>query len=486
LHIRRPASSFGALAVIAALALASLPQAPADAQTAGGKKPGTAPPAAVAPVPAPAAVKTVPPADDTGRIDGIAAVVNDDVVLQSDVEEQLYLFLQRAQAQPDSSTIDTLRRQVLEQLIDEKLIVAEAERQGVTVQDAEVARQVESAISDAKGRMGSPEAFQQQLQRENMTEEKLRDKYREDVKRQMLAQRLVQKQIPTKKVTPAEAEAYFRANPDKFPKMPAELKMSVIQIPVMADSVTDAKARLRIDAIRKRIVTGGEKFAKVASETSEDEVSARSGGDLGYFTRGSLEPDFEAAAFSQKPGVVGPPVRSSFGWHVIEVMDRDTVKTIAHKDSIGADGKAVLEVHARHILVKIELTDADVQRAQTLAEKIKADLDKGLDFGTLAQRYSQYKGPHSPDGDVGFVSLGTLAPNIRAGLEPLKVGQVSPILPNRTGFNIFKLTDRKPERAYTYEEIKDELPEAVSQIQFKEKYDAYVKGLRSKAQIQIR
>ncbi|MFI5370811.1 MAG: peptidylprolyl isomerase, partial [Candidatus Eisenbacteria bacterium] len=227
-------------------------------------------------------------------------------------------------------------------------------------------------------------------------------------------------------------------------------------------------------------------FAKVATETSDDDVSARAGGDLGYFTRGSMEPDFEEAAFSQKPGVVGPPVRSSYGWHIIEVMDRDTVKTIAHQDSIGADGKPVMEVHARHILVKVELTDADAQRAKKLADQIKSQLDRGLDFGTLAQKYSQYKGPHSADGDVGFVSLGTLAPNIRAGLDSLKIGEVSQILPNRTGFNIFKVTDRKPERAYTYDEIKEELPDAVAQIQFKEKYDAYVKTLRSKAQVQIR
>ncbi len=491
MRIRRQLSIFGVLAAGATLALAALLPVHVYAQS-GGKKGGAAKPASAAPAtttPAPASTPTAAPATPAAadeRIDGIAAVVNDDVVLQSDVEEQLYLFLQRAQAQPDSATLDTLRRQVLDQLIDEKLIVAEANRQGITVPDAEVARQVEAAVADAKQRMGSPEAFQQQLQRENLTEEKLRDKYREDVKRQMMAQRLVAKQIPPKKVTAAEAETFFKANPDKFPKVPAELKLSVIQIPVTADSATDAKAKAKIEAIRKRIVTGGEKFAKVAAEVSEDEGSARSGGDLGYFTKGNMVPEFENAAFTQKVGVVGPPIRSSFGWHIIEVMDRDTVKTAAKRDSIGPDGKPVIEAHARHILVKVEVSETDVERARKLIERIKADLDKGLDFGTLAQKYSQYKGPHSPDGDVGFVSLGTLAPNIRTGLDSLKVGQVSEILPNQTGFNIFKVTDRKPERTYTYEEIKDELPDAVSQIQFKDRYDTYVKTLRSKAQIQYR
>src|SRR4029450_2465159 len=93
------------------------------------------------------------------RLDGIAAVVNDEVVLQSDVEEQLYLVMMRAQAEPDSTVADTLRRQILEQLIDEKLIVAEAKRQSVTVPDAEINKQVDEAIKEAKERMGSPGAF---------------------------------------------------------------------------------------------------------------------------------------------------------------------------------------------------------------------------------------------------------------------------------------------------------------------------------------
>ena len=468
--------SFVALPVIVVVVAIATGAARAAAPPAGGTAPAT--PAHSAPA--------KPASDDSGRLDGIAAVVNDDVILQSDVEEQLYMFLQRAQAQPDSATIDTLRTQVLNQLIDEKLIVAEAKRQNVTVSDAEVSRQVDQAINDAKARMGSAEAFRQQLAKENLTEEKLRDKYRDDVRRQLVAQRLVQKQIPPRKVPQAEAEAYFKAHPDKFPGVPAELKLSVIQIPVIADSITESKAKTKIDAIRKRIVLGGEKFAKVATETSDDEASARSGGDLGYFARGGLDPDFEEAAYSQKLGVVGPPVRSSFGWHLIEVLDRDTVKTRTQRDSLDAEGKPLLEVHVRHILVKVDIGEADVARAQKLAESLHAQIQQGADFGVIAKRYSQYKGPHTPEGDVGFVSLGTLAPNIRTALEPLKAGELSPVLTNRTGFNIFKVAERKPERPYTLEEIKDELPDAVAQIQFREKYEAYVKGLRSKAQIQIR
>jgi peptidyl-prolyl cis-trans isomerase SurA len=419
------------------------------------------------------------------RLDGIAAVVNDEVVLQSDVEEQLYLFLMRNQARPDSSIVDTLRRQILDQLIDEKLIVAEARKQNVSVPDAEVNKQVDEAIREAKERMGGQEAFDRQLAQENLTEEKLREKYRTDVRRQMLAQRLVAKQIARKTVTPAEAEAYFKAHRDKFPKAPAELRLQVIQIPVRADSVADRKARERVLAARKRI-QNGERFAKVAAEVSDD-ASSRSGGDLGFFTRGSLEPEFERAAFAQKVGELSQPVRSSVGWHIIETLERDTLKTRAGRDSLDREGQPIAEVHARHILVRVELTDADVERAKKQAEKVRAEVVKpGADFGALVKRYSKFDGPQTPDGDIGFLSVNTLTPNIRAGLEDVPVGGISEVLLNRAGFNIFKVVEKKPEREFTLEEIKDELPDAVAQIQFREKYDTWVKGLRSKAHIEIR
>ncbi len=419
------------------------------------------------------------------RLDGIAAVVNDEVVLESDIEEQLYLFLMRAQTQPDSSVVDTLRHQILDQLIDEKLIVAEAKRAGITVPDPDVNKQVEEAMREAKSRLGSLEAFQAQLQRENLTEEKLREKYRGEVRRQLTAQRLVQKQVVRKPVSPAEAEAFFKAYPEKFPKVAPEVRVSVIQIPVLADSVTDARARARAVEARKRIASG-EKFAKVAAEVSDDPGSAQAGGDLGFFTRGRMDPAFEEAAFAQRLGELGPPVKSTFGWHLIEVIDRDTVKTATKRDSLDQDGRPVVEVHARHILIRVEIADADVERARKLADRARAEAVKGSDFVALVKRYSKFQGAQSPDGDLGFLSLGTLQPQIRAGLDSLEVGQVSEVLANRAGFNVFKVTGRKPERDYTLEEIRDELPQAVAQIQFREKYDAWVKGLRAKAHIEIR
>ncbi len=419
------------------------------------------------------------------RLDGIAAIVNDDAILQSDVEEQLALLMQRAQTPPDSAELDTLRHQILEQLIDDRLIFAEAKRQGLTVSDAEIEKQVVAAIADAKERMGSEQAFREQLKRENTTEEKLREKYRSDLKKQAVGQRLMAKQFPEHKIPQAEAETFFKANIARFPKVPPEARLSVIQIPISADSATEAKGRAAVLAARKR-VTGGEKFAKVAAEVSDDPNSARAGGDLGFFAMGSMEPTIEDAAFSMKLNQLSEPIRTPYGWHIIEVLERDTLKTRGGRDSLTREGKPLLEAHVRHILIKVNITDGDAERARALATRVRGEAAKGTNFGTLVRRYSRYSGQQTEEGDIGFVSMGNLQPSIRSGIDSLEVGQISEVLSNQIGFNVFKVTDRKPERPYTLEEIRDELPAAVAQVQLKDRYDAWIKTLREKAHVEYR
>jgi peptidyl-prolyl cis-trans isomerase SurA len=348
-----------------------------------------------------------------------------------------------------------------------------------------VNREVEKAIQDAKDRIG-PAGFLEQLAKENLTEERLRAKYREEARRQQLAQRMVQKALPRKPVPQAEAEAYFKTDASKFPLAPGQIRLAVIQIPVTPDSATETVGRQRTLGIRKRIVDGGEKFAKVAAEVSDDPGSAKAGGDLGFFSRGAMEPALEQAAFSLKLDEVSEPVRSPFGWHLVQVLERDTIKTVAGTDSLDADGGVIPEAHARHILIRIETTDADTERARALAGRVRTEAAKGVDFGTLVRRYSKYPGTATPDGDLGFIPLGPLPPPIRAGLDTLEVGQISEVLENQGGFNIFKVGDRKPERPYTLDEIKEQLPEAVGQIKFKERYDEWLKGLRARAVIEIR
>jgi peptidyl-prolyl cis-trans isomerase SurA len=442
---------------------------------------------APAPTPKPSATPPAPVkrADDQ-TLDAIAAMVDDEPVLQSDVEEQLYLFLQRANAPMDSAEVDTLRRQILDQLIDERLVLAEAKRQGITVTAGEIDKAVDAEIANTVERLGGEEAFARQLQEENTDLASLKERYRAELEKQALVERVVRKSVVRRTNIPqAEAEKYFLANRDKFPRVPPQLRLQVLQLVPSADSTAVAEALRRTKALAQRI-RAGEKFAKVAQEASEDPTSSKSGGDLGFFRRGEMEPSFENAAFTLPIGRLSEPVRTKYGWHLIEVIERDTVQTAAGRDSL-EDGRPLAEAHVRHILLRVQVTEADARRSYELAQKVRGmAAAPNADFGALVKRYSQYGGQTGPDGDVGFVPVTQLPPNIRAGLQDLAPGGVSEVLQSAQGFNVFRVVDTKPARDYEIAEIAKELPGAVAQQMFLEKREAWVKTLRAKAQIEYR
>ncbi len=432
----------------------------AQAPPANPRPPGS-PPAGAPPV----------PSARGERVDGVAATVNDEVILQSEVDEQVYLFLVQNNLRPDSAGVAQLRREVIDRLIDEKVIVSEAKRQNVTVNDAEIEKNVTEAISDARKRLGSEAAFQEELRREGLTEEDLRNRYRDDVRRQLLANQLLRARLENKgELTPAEAERYFTEHPNEFPKRPSAIHVQLILIPVEPDSSAWVEARKEAQAVLAR-VRKGEPFSRLAQELSDDTGTSKNGGDLGWFKRGTLDSTFEEAAFKLPAGQVSGPVRTPFGIHLIKVEEVDPAKG---------------EIHARHILFGVQPSRADQDRALKQMEDVETQAGKGVHFGTLARRYSKYRGQGGPDGDLGFVPMSAFSSDFRAALDTTEVGQLSPVLLNPQGFHLFKVLDREAERPYRADEVKDQLPELVRRAQMQSQYETFVADLRKKAHVEYR
>ena len=457
----------------AALLAAGLVFASFHAVRAQGGAPATPPPAAGKPAtaaPASPAPAVVPPSASGEHIDGVAAVVDNDVVLQSEVDEQLYLFLAQNQGRPDSSQVQQLRKDILDKLIDDRIIVGEAKRQNMTASTTEIEKSVADALADTKKRLGSDDAFKAELDREGLTEEQLKQRYRDEVSKQLLASALLRKQLGKVEITPAEAEKYFNENMAKFPRRPAAIKVQVIQIPIEPDTLEKAAVRKRAaDALAR--IKKGEPFSRLAQALSEDPGTAQSGGDLGWFKRGSLDSTFELAAFKIPAGQISGIVTTPFGYHLIKVEETDPAKG---------------EIHARHILFRVSPSEADAERAKKKIEDIRTQAVKGVDFGTLARRYSKYKGPAGSDGDLGFLPLNVFSNDFRAALDTLELGEITQPLLNPQGYHLFKVNDRQPERAYQVAEIKDDLPELVRQQKLKEQYDTFIADLRKKAHVEYR
>jgi len=407
----------------------------------------------------------------SGRMDGVAAVVQGEPIYDSEVDEQVYLFFMQQGQQPDSLHALAVRKDVLNRLIDEKLIVQEAKRKQVVVPDSEVDHQVSDAIADAKQRLGGEQGYAAELTKEGISESDLRDRYRGEIRRQLLANQLLRKELNLKmEVSPAEAETYFKTNPGEFPKRPEEVGLAVIQISIEPESSAVVAAHARAQGLLDR-VKKGESFTRVAQEASEDPGTRASGGDLGFFGHGDLDSTFEQVAFKLKPGQMSDLVRTPFGYHIIRVEEVDTTRQ---------------QIHARHILVRVAPQEADQKRAEALAASVYDQAKKGADFGDLVRRYSEYKGPAGPGGNLGFLPLSAFPADFREPLSKLPIGGVSPPMSGPQGYNIFKMLDRHPERPYTYDEVKEQLPDLVRQIKLKKQYDTWVAGLRTRSQIEYK
>jgi peptidyl-prolyl cis-trans isomerase C len=204
-------------------------------------------------------------------------------------------------------------KMLLNDLITEKLVTKRAAN--IEVKDEDINAQFEQLRS----RFPNPEAFQEQLTKSGQS----LDKIREDIRSYLRQQNWVQEQVKdAPKASDADAEEFYSKNPEQF-KKPEQVRAShiLVAVPADADEAKVGEKKKAAEAIVVR-VKGGEAFDKLAAELSEDPSAKQNSGDLNFFSREQMVPEFSEAAFGMKKGDVSEPVKSQFGFHVIQVTDR--------------------------------------------------------------------------------------------------------------------------------------------------------------------
>jgi peptidyl-prolyl cis-trans isomerase SurA len=413
----------------------------------------------------------------TAASERIAAIVNKEVILESDVDDQLRVAEANLRVDPsDSVSVAKLRKDVLRQMIDEQVILAEAQKQNVTVSQSDLDQAVKQAIANVRNRLGSEAAFQQALKQEHTTEDALRKKYEPDVKKQLLVMRMVNKEVQSKTtVSDTEAKTYFTAHRDSLGKRPEQLKLSAIVIGVEADSMQVRRLKVRADSVRNLVVVKKQPFEDVARKFSDD-PSGQRGGDLGTFARGDMVGEFEDVAFALKPMEVSPVTRSRYGWHIIQVLEH-----------LPAAGDSLPErVHARHILIQAKTGPRDEERARKKAAEVRDQLLKGADFAAMARKYSMDTSTKDSGGALGDVPVTSLPPNFQEPLTGLNVGEVSVPLKGEAGYYIFKLGGKIPERDYQFEEVRDDMKQIVLNQKLRDAYDRWLERIRKNVNIEVK
>lgn len=272
-------------------------------------------PAAGGPLLAPSGAAAVP--DDQALVDRVVAVVNEDVITMSELQEHLILSLREArEAAPSADQLEALERTVLARMVDHKLQLQEARRERIEVLDEEVSAVVEDFVRRNGGDRARIEA---QLRAQGLTWAAVRREFRDQLMVQKIRGRRV---IRRATVTEAEVDAYVAENRGR---LESALRYHARHIAVPAeppDSPTAwERARAEIEAIAARLREGGD-FAELARERSKD-PSAESGGDLGWLKRGELQPLFEEPILRLAPGEVTAPIRSPVGYHLFRLEARE-------------------------------------------------------------------------------------------------------------------------------------------------------------------
>jgi peptidyl-prolyl cis-trans isomerase SurA len=404
----------------------------------------------------------------------IAAIVNKQVILSSDVDERTMEAAARMQVDPsDSVSMGKLRSDVLGQMVEKEVLLAEAQRQTIVVAPADVNQAVSREIDNLKQRLG-PDEYQRAMTRERMTEADLRKKYEPDIRDQLMISRLVSKEVQSKvTATDAEVHAYWEANRDSIGKKPETLTLAHILIAFEPDSVQLKRCKARADSLRNLIIKG-RPFDEVARNFSDD-PSAKVGGDLGTFARGVMVSEFEDVAFNLKPMEISKPVRTRFGYHVIQVLQH-----------FAATDSTEEQIHARHVMVQAKPTPADEERARKKATAVRDTLMRGTDFSDMARRYSADTATRDSGGVLGEIAIPSLPANLREPLSGLSVGEISVPFKREAGYHIFKVLERTPEVDYKYDDIKDDLKQVVMNKKMEEAYKRWYDKVRKTVNVEMK
>ena len=350
-------------------------------------------------------------------LDGIIVKVDNQIVLRSEVE---LVYGQEVARAAGKTLPPDLKCKILQNLVLSKLMVARAEVDSVTVEDKQVNSEVDRRMAYFVQQIGSEKRLEEQY---NKSIKMLKDDLRPQIKDQMVQQKMQETITGKVAVTPREVAQYFTRIPkDSLPYFSTEVEVGQIVVPAQVNDKAKQAALAKLNDIRAQVLAGAD-FATLAKQYSEDPGSAKEGGYLGFFKRGELVPEYEAASMKLEPGQLSPVVQSQFGFHLIQFIERKGTT-----------------YSTRHILLKPETGAADISNSAKLLTKLRRQiLTDSLTFAKAAKDNSTDKQSANNGGllanraDGGSrLPLDKLDPAIFFTIDTMKVGHITPPLPYRT------------------------------------------------------
>lgn len=352
---------------------------------------------------------TIPAVAQDNVIDEVLWVVGDEAILKSDVEQaRLYFMMQGQQMEGEPYCV------IPEQLAIQKLFLNQAEIDSVSVTDQEVLSAVEDEINNRIARIGSREKMEEYF---GMTSMKMREELRATMRDRMVMDRMQAKLFEDIKVTPSEVRrGYSQLKDDEVPFVPTQVEVQIITIEpeIPLEEIERVKSELR--EYTERINNGDAQFSTLAVFYSQDTESARRGGELDFFGRGEMVPEFSAVAFSlTDPNKISKIVETEFGFHIIQLIEKRGDR-----------------IRARHILRKPEIPAESITLALMQLDSIATDIRNGKMPFEEAVKLSADKNTRK---SLGLMSnemtlsskfeLQELPQEVAKAVYPMQVGDIS-------------------------------------------------------------
>jgi peptidyl-prolyl cis-trans isomerase SurA len=408
-------------------------------------------------------------------LEGVAAVVDEGVVLKSELSERLALVLQnlerqQAEAPPEQRRplppVSIIEQQVLDQLILREIQLQRAERVGITVSDD----MLNEALSRVAQNLGyTIEELPTVLAAQNVDY----TMYREDSRRDLLVEQLEQRDVINRiAITPRELEQCL-VNSDVTASDAFDYNISHILIGVPANAAQQdiETARARINEIHDRL-EAGEDFARLAVATSHAQT-ALEGGSLGWRKGAQLPTLFADLVIRMKPGEFSEPIQSTGGFQIVRLNDMR-----------GAERTMVDQLRVRHILLRPnEILDEAAVQQKMLG--IRAQIEGGDDFNTVAEAVSEDTASAADGGDLGWLSPGDTVPEFEQELAQLPLNELSKPIKSRFGWHLVQVLERRSHD--TTDEMKREnCARQIRASKAEEEAQLWSRRLRDQAFVDIR
>lgn len=401
-------------------------------------------------------------------IDKVVAVVDNEIVMQSELNFQVNLFAAQRQVDPNTPG---LKEKILSSIVEEKLVLAQAELDSIVVSEDEVEQRLDYQIELFKQQYGSKERVEQIY---GMSIDRIKRESRDEVRKQLMIQHLREKKFAAVDATRRETEEFFNNYKDSIGVIPERVNIYHIYRNPKTSEQAKLKFKQKAEELLDSLKAGAD-FESLARKYSEDPGSSAAGGDLGFVKKGVFYPEFEAAAFALKDGELSGVIESPVGFHIIQLIE-----------------KRGESIHTRHILIKIKTDeDADLKTIEFLSEVRDTIIKDIATFAEMAKKYSEDEDTKAFGGQLGNFYLNQLDKNMLDAVSKLKIGEIS--FPRRIdygkgsyGYHIVFLKGRILQHKADLDKDYTEIKSLADDYKKQQKYTEWINELKEKIYWEVR